>query len=141
MYKYKNIDEILIKRQNNLNNNIPWYEGLTDEEHDIYQSYYSKQRRDKPDIKEAERIYRTEKITCECGCIVARGAYSKHVKTTKHSHMLENKKLLSKDQLTKLNETLEAQKKAKQERMQNNLVQQFKRIDMKRLEELKKDKM
>ena len=54
--------------------------------------------------------------------------------------MLEDQKLLSKDQLEKLNEILESQKKAKKERWQYNLQQQFKRMDIKRLEELNKDK-
>ncbi len=50
--------------------------------------------------------------------MVVRSYISKHIKTTRHTEMLEDKKLLSKDQLEKLNEILEAQKKAKEERQQ-----------------------
>jgi hypothetical protein len=49
--------------------------------------------------------------------------------------MIEAKKSYSDQQLTQLNETLEAQKKAKHERMKYNLAEQFKRMDMKRLEQ------
>ena len=33
MYKHKNINEILIKRQNNIDNKKWWFDGLTDEEY------------------------------------------------------------------------------------------------------------
>ncbi len=52
-----------------------------------------------------------EKITCECDCIIVRGYITKHMKTPKHKDMLEDKKLSNKDQLEKLNEILEAQKR------------------------------
>ena len=54
--------------------------------------------------------------------------------------MNEAKKSLNEEQLRILNEVLEAQKKAKQERMQYNLDQQFKRIDAKILEQKNKNK-
>ncbi len=55
--------------------------------------------------------------------------------------MSEAKKSYSEQQLEQLNKTLEAQSKAKQERMQYKLAQQFKRINIKRLEELNKDNL
>ena len=113
-----------------------WFDGLTDEEYKIYNRYYIKKLRENPEKKEAERKYSSEKITCECGCVVVRSYLYKHVKTTRHAEMLEDKKLLSKDQLEKLNEILEAQKKAKEERQQHNLNEQFKRMEIKRLEQL-----
>ncbi len=36
-------------------------------------------------------------MKCECGCVVVRSYISKHIKTTRHTEMLEDKKLLSKD--------------------------------------------
>ena len=45
MYKHKNMNEILIKRQNNIDSKKWWFDGLTDEEYDAYRSYYNKQRR------------------------------------------------------------------------------------------------
>ena len=55
--KYINIkyELNLIKRQNNIDNKKWWFDGLTDEEYDVYISYYNKQRREKPGIQEAER--------------------------------------------------------------------------------------
>ena len=138
MSNYENIEYILKKRQDNINDKKMWFDGLTDEECKIYNRYYIKKLRENPEKKEAERQYSLEKITCECGCVIVRGYITKHMKTSKHKDMLEDKKLLNKDQLEKLNEILEAQKKAKEERWQYNLAQQFKRIDAKRLEELNK---
>ena len=140
MSNYENIEYILKKRQDNINNKKMWFDGLTDEEYKIYNRYYIKKLRENPEKKEAEKKYSLEKITCDCGCNISRAYYSKHIKTTRHTDMLEDQKLLSKDQLEKLNEILESQKKAKKERLQYNLQQQFKRMDIKRLEELNKDK-
>jgi hypothetical protein len=140
MSNYENIEYIIKKRQDNINNKKMWYDGLTDEEYKICNRYYIKKLRENPEKKEAERKYSSEKITCECGCVVVRAYICKHKKTTRHSEMLEDKKLLSKEQLEKLNEILEAQKKAKEERQQHNLNEQFKRMDMKRLEQLNTNK-
>ncbi len=140
MSNYENIEYILKKRQDNIDNKKWWWDGLTDEEYKTYNRYYIKKLRENPEKKEAERNYSLEKITCECGCIISRAHYSKHKKTTKHDDMNEAKKSLSEEQLRILNEVLEAQKKAKQERMQYNLDQQFKRIDAKILEQKNKNK-
>ena len=135
MCSYENIEYILQKRQDNINNKKMWFDGLTDEEYKIYNRYYIKKLRENPEKKAAEKKYSQEKIICDCGCIVSRAYYSKHKKTTVHNDMLEAKKTLNEEQLTKLNEALEAQKKAKEERIQNNLQEQFKRFDMKRSKE------
>ena len=135
MCSYENIEYILEKRQENLNNKKMWFDGLTDEEYKIYNRYYIKKLRENPEKKEAEKKYSQEKIICECGCIVSRGSHSKHKKTILHNDMMEAKKTLNEEQLTKLNEALEAQKKAKEERIQRNLQEQFKRMDIKRLKE------
>ena len=140
MSNYENIEYILKKRQDNINDKKMWFDGLTDEEYKIYNRYYIKKLRENPEKREAERKYSSEKITCECGCVVVRSYISKHIKTTRHTEMLEDKKLLSKDQLEKLNEILEAQKKAKEERQQHNLNELFKRVDMKRSEQLNTNK-
>ena len=110
MSNYENIEYILKKRQDNINDKKMWFDGLTDEEYKIYNRYYIKKLRENPEKREAERKYSSEKITCECGCVVVRSYISKHIKTTRHTEMLEDKKLLSKDQLEKLNEILETSK-------------------------------
>ncbi len=135
MSNYENIEYIIKKRQDNINNKKMWFDGLTDEEYKIYNRYYIKKLRENPEKKEAERKYSLEKITCECGCIITRAHYSKHNKTTRHTNMIEAKKSYSDQQLAQLNETLEAQKKGKHERMKYNLAEQFKRMDIKRLEQ------
>ena len=135
MSNYENIEYIIKKRQDNINNKKMWFDGLTDEEYKIYNRYYIKKLRENPEKREAERQYSSEKITCECGCVVVRSYLCKHIKTTRHMEMLEDKKLLSNDQLEKLNEILAAQKKAKEERRQYNLAQLFKRTDAKILEQ------
>ena len=137
MSNYNNIEYIIKKRQENIDNKKMWYTDLTDEEYRIYNSYYIKKLRENPEKKEAERQYSSEKITCECGCVVVRSYHSKHRKTTRHTEMLDNKKLLSKEQLATLNDILEVQKQAKEERRQYNLAQQFKKIDLKILEQKK----
>ena len=135
MSNYENIEYIIKKRQDNINNKKMWFDGLTDDEYKIYNRYYIKKLRENPEKKEAERKYSSEKITCECGCVVVRSYLCKHIKTTKHTEMLEDKKLLSTDQLKKLNEILEAQKTAKEERRQYNLAQLFNITDTKILEQ------
>ena len=42
------------------------------------------------DHKEQLKAKRSEKITCECGCIIARGDISKHKKTTKHISLMSS---------------------------------------------------
>ena len=136
---YENIEYILVKRQDNIKNKKNWFDGLTDEECKTYNRYYIKKLRENPEKKDAEKKYSSEKIICDCGCIVSRANYYKHKKTTKHSDMQEAKKSLNEEQLTQLKEILEAQKKAKQDRIQNNLEQQFIKLDTKQSEE--KDKL
>ena len=131
----KILNILLKKRQDNINNKKMWFDGLTDEEYKIYNRYYIKKLRENPEKKEAERKYSSEKITCECGCVVVRSYLCKHIKTTRHTEMLEDKKLLSTDQLKKLNEILEAQKTAKEERRQYNLAQLLNINDTKILEQ------
>ena len=139
MSNYENIEYIIKKRQDNINNKKMWFDGLTDDEYKIYNRYYIKKLRENPEKREAEKKYNSEKITCECGCVVVRSYFCKHVKTTRHTEMLEDKKLLSNDQLEKLNEILESQKIAKEERRQYNLAQLFKRTDARILEQKTND--
>jgi hypothetical protein len=135
MSAFENIEIILKKRQDNIKNKQMWWNGLTDEECKLYNRYYIKKLRETPEKREAEHLYNSEKITCECSCIVSRGNYSKHKKSIKHVDMLETIKSLSEDQQAKLNENLKAQIKAKEERAIYNLQQQFKRLDTLKKEE------
>lgn len=33
--------------------------------------------------------YLADKITCECGCVIARGGYSRHTRSNKHAKKME----------------------------------------------------
>ena len=55
MSNYENIEYILKKRQDNIDNKKWWWDGLTDEEYKTYNRYYIKKLRENPEKKEAER--------------------------------------------------------------------------------------
>ena len=50
---------------------------------------YKAGNRDK--ILEQRKSYQSKKITCECGCDVARNDLSKHLQTLKHQRLVEQK--------------------------------------------------
>ena len=47
----------------------------------------NKQYREKN--KEKIKTQRSQKVTCECGCVVAKGALYKHRKSKKHINLME----------------------------------------------------
>ncbi len=85
---------ILLKKDKIISIKKMWFDGLTDDEYKIYNRYYIKKLRENPEKKEAERKYSSEKISRECGCVVVRSYLCKHIKTTKHTEMLEDKKIV-----------------------------------------------
>ena len=99
MSNYENIEYIIKKRQDNIDNKKMWHDGLTEEEYRLYNRYYIKKLRETPEKKEAERKYSLEKITCECGCIISRAYHSKHKKSQRHEEMSEAEKSLNEQQL------------------------------------------
>ena len=55
MSNYENIEYIIKKRQDNINNKKMWFDGLTDEEYKIYNRYYIKKLREKYSIETDQR--------------------------------------------------------------------------------------
>ena len=43
------------------------------------------------EYNQADKGKRKEKVTCECGCILAKGALIKHKKTNKHLKLMQSK--------------------------------------------------
>ena len=70
-HREKNKEKIVAKRQENK------------EEMKIYMKQYC------IDNKEALSTKKKEQITCECGCIIVRGAISRHQKSDKHKKRME----------------------------------------------------
>jgi hypothetical protein len=58
--------------------------GLTEKE---YQKQYRDEHKDK--IREQIREQRSQKVTCECGCIIAKYYLTAHKKTKRHLKLLE----------------------------------------------------
>ena len=64
-----------------------------------FYEYKKKRRADYPDIrKKADKIWRdknkeklSQKITCECGCVISKAKISRHKKTDKHKNLMNNK--------------------------------------------------
>ena len=46
-----------------------------------------------PEFKEKHLKYITEKLPCECGCMVTRVNWLRHAKTNKHKKLMEMKEL------------------------------------------------
>jgi len=78
-----------------MNNNACWT-GLTEKE---YGKYYRDQH--KGENKEYMKQYveqnknkineqRSQKVTCECGCVVAKWSLSKHLKSKKHLKLIQS---------------------------------------------------
>ena len=68
-----------------------------------------------PEFREKHLKYITEKLPCECGCMVSRVNWLRHAKTNKHKKLMESKKVNDIDimELT----TLKKQLKNLQERL------------------------
>ena len=66
-----------------------------------YQREYNRNHSDKINLlmkdyhkKPNRRLWLTEKIQCECGCITTKHSNYKHVKSLKHQNLMENQNII-----------------------------------------------
>jgi hypothetical protein len=39
-------------------------------------------------MEDYKKIYRQQKVFCDCGCIITKGNYSTHIKSNKHKTLI-----------------------------------------------------
>ena len=98
-YRIDNRDEILKKAKQYYQNNRDKTKQYYQDNRDHRLEYNKQYRQDNPEYfkqyyqHNQKKIsnYKSEKITCECGCMVSRRHMSQHKKTKKHKQIMEFK--------------------------------------------------